>query len=74
MKRMVEVKGIQTVITVPGLIGDVRVRVDLTKIATEVGAASLVARGHRREYLGGAVVVEAFNVREVTNEPSGSDT
>jgi hypothetical protein len=54
------------------LVGDVRVRVDLTKIGKEFGGAAIVARGHRREYLGGAVVVEAFNVTEVGNGSTSS--
>lgn len=78
MKRMTEVKGVQAHVQAAGssewnsLVGDVRVRVDLTKIAEEYGAAAIVARGNRREYLGGAVVVEAFNVRVVEpTKPAG---
>jgi hypothetical protein len=65
---MVEVQDI----TFGTLVGDVRVRVDLTKIGKEFGGAAIVARGHRREYLGGAVVVEAFNVLEVKDGTSSS--
>lgn len=66
MKRMCEVKDVPTSNGAgTRLLGDVRVRVDLTKLGMEYGAASIEARGFRREYLGGAVVVEAFNVREV---------
>lgn len=78
MKRMTEVKGV-TANPVDGgklpLVGDVRVRVDLTKIGLAFGAAAISARGNRREYLGGAVVVEAFNVREVEpTKPAGGES
>lgn len=67
MKRMTEVKNVPAWPQV----GDVRVRVDLSKIGAEFGPAAIKARGNRREYLGGAVVVEAFNVRDADPEKTG---
>lgn len=63
MKRMLEVKGIISSTSSGQKIGDVRVRVDLMALALHVGALAIEARGSRREFLGGSVVVEAFNVQ-----------
>lgn len=68
MKRMTEVKNVPAWPQV----GDVRVRVDLSKIGAEFGPVAIKARGNRREYLGGAVVVEAFNVRDADPEKTGA--
>jgi len=69
MSRMLELKQISA--GEPGTfpMADIRVRVDMDAIARFLAKKAMTARSHRAGAMGGAIVVESFNVLKAAPEP-----
>lgn len=72
--RMLEVPGVSTRYVIPdgggsadttdALLGDIRIRVDLTALAQLLGPKAIKSRSKRVELYNGAITIDAFNVRK----------
>lgn len=75
MRRMYEHNGIPAEGPSPAALGaklgDVRVRVDFVALAKALGPKAIRSRSSYVELYGGAVVVEAFNIRIAAPESGG---
>lgn len=74
MKRKLELTDVVAATRPNGdrLIGDVRIRVDLTALALALGPKAIKTRGKRITLYGGALEVDGFNPRTVYASPEAA--